>query len=427
MMTTRKITSCSNGLHGTIFVPGDKSISHRAVMFGAIAHGETVIHGFLKSEDCLNTIKCLQQLNVQIKVEQDVVVVQGNGFEGLKKPKNTLFVGNSGTTIRLLLGILSTLKFETAITGDDSIKKRPMDRVVNPLSMTGASFSANKAPIVVTGTNTKGITYHSPIASAQVKSSILLAALNSEGITNVSEPAQSRDHTERMLSHFNVVFDKNDNMISINGKQKLLAREINVPGDISSAAFFIAAAIITPNSSLEIHNVGLNETRTGIIDVLLKMGANISIKNKKKTNGEEVGTILAKYSPNLSSVEIGGEDIPRLIDEIPILALVATQASGKTMIKDASELKVKETNRITAVATELKKCGAEIEPTKDGLNIVGKSSLHHANVTSHGDHRIGMMLAIAGIIANGGMTIDNAEAVSVSYPAFFEELRTITD
>ncbi|OZM57279.1 3-phosphoshikimate 1-carboxyvinyltransferase [Lottiidibacillus patelloidae] len=424
-MTTRKITNSSQGIHGTISVPGDKSISHRALMFGAIAHGETVIHGFLKSEDCINTMKCLQQLHVKIEEKDDVVIVYGKGFEGLEKPERTLYVGNSGTTIRLLLGILGTLPFETVITGDDSIKKRPMDRVVKPLSKTGALFSANKAPIVVSGTNTKGITYDSPIASAQVKSSILLAALNSVGTTNVSEPKPSRDHTERMLSHFNVSYQKKENMISLIGKQKLTGREINVPGDISSAAFFIAAAIITPNSSLEIHNVGLNETRTGIIDILLKMGANITISNHSKMNGEEVGTIHAEYSPNLNSVEICGETIPRLIDEIPILALVATQANGMTVIKDASELKVKETNRITAVADELTKCGAKIEPTNDGMTIVGKSTLQHANVTSHGDHRIGMMLAIAGLIADGGMTIEDAEAVSVSYPHFFEELNNI--
>jgi 3-phosphoshikimate 1-carboxyvinyltransferase len=422
-MATKIISKVKQGLNGKVTVPGDKSISHRAVMFGAIAYGETKITNFLKSEDCLATVKCFQELGVAIKIEDDQVTVIGKGFEGLQKPAIQLYVGNSGTTIRLLLGILSTLPFETTITGDLSITKRPMGRVVKPLSKMGASFSASYAPIVVQGGNTKGISYHSPIASAQVKSSILLAALNSTGTTSISEPWKSRDHTEKMLAHFNVPVSYKNNEVTIEGKQELTARDITVPGDISSAAFFIAAAIITPNSKIEIHNVGLNRTRTGIIDVLIKMGASIAISEKKQVNGEEIGTINVEYSPDITGVEIAGEHIPRLIDEIPILALIATQAKGKTVIKDATELKVKETNRIDAVATELNKCGAAITPTEDGMIIDGGKALQHALVSSHGDHRIGMMLAIAGIVSEGGMTIENAAAVSVSYPNFFQDLQ----
>jgi 3-phosphoshikimate 1-carboxyvinyltransferase len=424
-MAVKKIMQSNNGIRGTLHVPGDKSISHRAVMLGSLAHGQTIIEGFLMGEDCLHTIDCFKDLGVPIEIEKDKVLIEGKGFNGLQKADKQLYVGNSGTTIRLVLGILATLPFSTTITGDASIAKRPMDRVVNPLSKMGATFSANKTPITVAGTSTKAIAYDSPIASAQVKSSLLLAALNSEGISQISEPLQSRDHTERMLTHFNIEWDKNENSIFIKGKQHFSGKTIKVPGDISSAAFFLAAAVITPNSRVECHNIGLNPTRTGIIKVLQEMGASVETKDIKNVNGEPVGTVVAEYSPDLKGVVIEGEDIPRLIDELPIISLVATQASGITVIKDAMELKVKETNRISVVASQLNKCGASIEETEDGMIITGGTELHHETVCSHGDHRIGMMLAIAGCVAKGGVSIDNASAVSVSYPTFFEDLNNV--
>jgi 3-phosphoshikimate 1-carboxyvinyltransferase len=424
-MTKKIIQQCVQGIKGEITVPGDKSISHRSVMFGSIAYGKTTVHGFLRADDCLSTISCFQALGVNIQVNEETVVIEGKGFAGLKQPLQTLDVGNSGTTIRLLLGILSTLPFTTTITGDASIAKRPMDRVVNPLRLMGAEVIGERAPITINGKRLTGITYRSPVASAQIKSALIFAGLNSEGVTKVIEPSQSRDHTERMLPLFKGSVDQQRNESEVKGLQELQGTTIHVPGDISSAAFFVAAATIVPNSHLIIKNVGLNSTRTGFLDVLKAMGANISIINTTTESGEPKGDIEVKYSANLSGIEVSGTVIPRMIDEIPLLALIATQAQGTTIIKDASELKVKETNRIAVVVNELIKCGAAIESTADGMIITGQTPLHHSDVSSNGDHRIGMMLAIAGCLASGGMTIHDSEAVSISYPAFFEHLEKV--
>lgn len=415
-------------LKGTIRVPGDKSISHRAVMLGAIATGQTKIHGLLTGDDCLNTIECFKKLGVQISINGDYVEIEGTGFEGLMEPEEILDVGNSGTTIRLMLGILAGTPFHNCLIGDTSIAKRPMDRVALPLRKMGAKIDGRKngsfAPISIRGGGLKGIEYHSPVASAQVKSAVLLAGLNAEGTTSVIEPQTSRDHTERMLAAFGCQVNVEGLKASIEGKQALKGTTIHVPGDISSAAFFLVAGAILPNSELTIKNVGINPTRTGILDVLKEMGADILIEETATEENEPSADITIKSS-ELKGIEIGGDIIPRLIDEIPIIALAATQARGKTVIKDAGELKVKETNRIDTVVQELSRMGADIEATEDGMIIYGEARLNSAVVDSHGDHRIGMMLAIASCLAKGDTVIENDEAISISYPNFFQHLNDL--
>lgn len=415
-------------LKGTIKVPGDKSISHRSVMLGAIAEGKTKVYGLLTGEDCLNTIDCFRKMGVQIKREGNYVEIDGTGFNGLKEPDEILDVGNSGTTIRLMLGILAGAPFHTCLIGDDSIAKRPMDRVARPLRQMGARIDGRKngsfTPISIRGGGLKGIEYSSPVASAQVKSSILLAGLHAEGMTTVIEPQSSRDHTERMLKAFGCEVEIDGLKTAIRGKRALKGTTIKVPGDISSAAFFLVAGAIVPNSELTIKNVGINSTRTGIIDVLKEMGANIIIEETESGEIEPAADISIKTS-NLKGIEIGGDMIPRLIDEIPIIALAATQAEGVTIIKDAEELKVKETNRIDTVVRELSKMGARIEATDDGMIIYGGTDLRPSLVDSHGDHRIGMMLAIASCLAKGETVVENSEAISISYPNFFQHLEEL--
>lgn len=416
-------------LNGSIRVPGDKSISHRSVMLGAVARGVTKVEHFLPGEDCLSTISCFEKMGVTIDRDGENVIINGAGWDGLKEPKEILDVGNSGTTTRLLLGVLAGIPFHACLIGDESISKRPMKRVTEPLRMMGAKIDGREegqyTPLTVRGGSLQGINFHSPVASAQVKSSILLAGLNSDGETTVSEPHQSRDHTERMLKAFGVRVDVQENTISVKGGQELRATSIYVPGDISSAAFFLVAGAIVPNSVLILENVGINPSRTGIIDVLQKMGATFSLQNIREKNFEPFADLHISTS-NLQGIEISGELIPRLIDEIPIIALLATQAEGITVIKDASELKVKETNRIDTVVNELSKLGANINATEDGMIINGKCNLKASNVSSHGDHRIGMMLAIASFIAEGNMSIEDTEAISVSYPSFFEHIDLLT-
>ncbi|WP_267912408.1 3-phosphoshikimate 1-carboxyvinyltransferase [Lederbergia citri] len=415
-------------LKGEMKVPGDKSISHRAVMLGSIAHGKTVIDGLLTGDDCISTIDCFRKLGVEIHLDGDHVEINGKGLEGLQEPNQVLNVGNSGTTIRLMLGILSSLPFHTTVIGDDSIAKRPMGRVTIPLKEMGAKIDGREegkfTPLAIRGGGLKGIDYISSVASAQVKSAILLAGLFANGNTSVSEPEASRDHTERMLQEFGGFVETDGLKKSIRGKQTLKGANINVPGDISSAAFFLVAGSIIPDSEIRIKNVGMNPTRTGILDILTKMGADIMIHNENDKVMEPYADITVRYS-NLKGVEISGDIIPRLIDEIPILALAATQAEGVTVIKDAEELKVKETNRIDTVVNELRKLGANIEATEDGMKIYGKSNLHGAEVNSHGDHRIGMMLAIASCLASGDTHIQNSEAITISYPGFFEQLEEL--
>ncbi|MDM5155289.1 3-phosphoshikimate 1-carboxyvinyltransferase [Bacillus sp. DX1.1] len=427
-MNTETIRKVKDGLQGTITIPGDKSISHRAVMFGAIAQGRTTIKGFLPGADCLSTIACFKEMGVEISQSGDEVVVIGKGLEGLQEPKCVLDVGNSGTTIRLMLGILANTSFHSCLQGDSSIGKRPMKRVTKPLQLMGAMIDGREdgtfTPLTIRSGNLQAIDYISPVASAQVKSAILLAGLTAQGVTTVTEPHISRDHTERMLGAFGVKVNREVTTVAIEGGQTLTGTHIQVPGDVSSAAFFLVAGAIIPNSKLVLQNVGINPTRTGIIDVLTKMGANLEITPINQDAAEPAANITIETS-SLQGIEIGGDIIPRLIDEIPIIALAATQAEGVTVIKDAHELKVKETNRIDTVVAELTKLGARIEATEDGMIIYGKPSLKGNSVNSHGDHRIGMMLAIAGAIADGETVIEDAGAVEVSYPTFFEELEKL--
>ncbi|WP_243386596.1 3-phosphoshikimate 1-carboxyvinyltransferase [Bacillus kexueae] len=427
-MSDKRILSKKTTLRGEIDVPGDKSISHRAVMFGALAEGKTTIEHFLTGEDCLSTISCFKKMGVDIQLDGDTVTVNGKGINGLEEPSDILDVGNSGTTTRLMLGILAGRPFHTCIIGDESIAKRPMDRVTIPLKMMGAYIDGRHegrfTPISTRGGKLKGIEYHSPVASAQVKSAILLAGLQADGTTSVTEPHKSRDHTERMLQKFGVKVVEDGNTVRIEGGQKLKGQHVYVPGDISSAAFFLVAGAITPNSEITLTNVGINPTRTGILEVLQRMGAEIEII-EKSNEAEPIADIIVKTS-ELKATQIDGELIPRLIDEIPIIALLATQAKGTTVIKDAAELKVKETNRIDTVVRELRKLGANIEATDDGMIIHGDTQLTGGvTVSSHGDHRIGMMLAIASLICEHSIELEGYEAISVSYPSFFDHLNKL--
>ncbi len=456
----------SNGLKGTIHIPGDKSISHRAIMLGALADGETVVENFLMGEDCLATIECFRKMGIKIEIQNPKSKVQiksqipmsnkikiyGNGLHGLQAPKEPLYVGNSGTTIRILSGILAGQKFASEISGDASIQKRPMQRIVEPLRQMGAKIegqgSSSKgqgeilAPLKFSPSKLKGIEYKLPIASAQVKSCLLLAGLFAKGKTTVVEPSPSRDHTERMLESMGVKVSRDQGIkgqgssLTIAGGQKLKAAHIFVPGDISSAAFFMAAGLIVPNSEITIKNVGINPTRDGIIDVLHRMGANIEIENEQMLSGELRADIKVISLPagkagqkskvkSLKAIRISGEIIPRLIDEIPIIALAATQAEGTTIIKDAKELRVKESDRIKAIATELRKLGANIEELDDGLKITGPTSLKAATCESGGDHRIAMMCAIAGLIAEGETVNNDTRCIDTSFPGFEEILNLL--
>ncbi|GGE56375.1 3-phosphoshikimate 1-carboxyvinyltransferase [Priestia taiwanensis] len=423
------LTSTRTGLNGTITVPGDKSISHRAVMFGSIAKGKTTVQGFLPGEDCLSTIDCFRKLGVKITQKESFVEIEGDGLEGLIEPTDILNVGNSGTTIRLMFGVLANTPFHSCLIGDDSIAKRPMKRVTEPLREMGVAIEGrqggNYTPVSIRGGNVIGIHYTSPVASAQVKSAILLAGLQAEGETIVTEPAKSRDHTERMLRAFGVDVEVEGLTVTLKGKQSLRATDIVVPGDISSAAFWLVAGAVVPNSRLVLEGVGVNPTRTGIIDVLEQMGANIHVEMEDE-EVEPIATITIETS-SLRGIEIGGDIIPRLIDEIPIIALAASQAEGVTIIKDAKELRVKETDRIQTVVDELTKLGVHIEATEDGMKIYGGSSLSGNTVNSYGDHRIGMMLAIASLLAKGETTIEQAHSVAVSYPNFFEQLKELAE
>ncbi|WP_018922252.1 3-phosphoshikimate 1-carboxyvinyltransferase [Salsuginibacillus kocurii] len=416
-------------MEGSIQVPGDKSISHRAVMFGAMAKGTTKVEGFLPGADCLSTIDVFQKLGVSIQVDESTVHIEGKGLDGLIEPKEVLDVGNSGTTIRLLLGILSGRPFHSVVVGDDSIAKRPMSRVTHPLKEMGVKIEGREegtyTPLSVRGQEMKAIHWVSKVASAQVKSCILLAGLQSEGTTVVEEPYLSRDHTERMLSAFGVNVERKPNGAAIEGGQTLQAREVKVPGDISSAAFLLVAAALVKEADVRLLSVGVNPTRTGVIDVLKEMGANLTIENEREESGEPVADLHMSAS-SLNAVTIDGSLIPRLIDEIPVIAVLATQAEGKTVIKEAEELKVKETNRIDTVVNELKKFGADIEATEDGMIINGPTPLLGAKAESYGDHRIGMAMSIAALIADGISNIQNAEAIEVSYPNFFEHLHQLS-
>lgn len=424
-LTSRVLVYNKPRLEGIITVPGDKSISHRAVMFGAIAEGKTTVTGFLPGEDCLSTIDCFRKLGVDIQVDGTNVEINSPGMDGWQEPKEVLYTGNSGTTTRLMLGILAGTNFHSVMTGDASIGKRPMGRVTNPLKQMGAKINGREngqyTPLAIQGTALKAIDYTMPVASAQVKSAILLAGLRADGTTIVREKEITRDHTERMLQQFGAKIDVKDGVISLEGSQRLHGTHVDVPGDISSAAFFLVAGAIVPNSEIVLKNVGINPTRAGIIEVLQQMGANVTVNEELSDAAEPTATITIRTS-NLKGITIEGDIIPRLIDEIPIIALLATQAEGTTIIRDAEELKVKETDRITAVVTELKKLGADITATDDGMIINGPTSLKGAKLSTYGDHRIGMMAAIASLITNSSIEIDEADCIAVSYPTFFEHL-----
>lgn len=405
---------------GQIKVPGDKSISHRAVMLGSLANGVTEISGFLKGADCLSTIDCFRKMGIDIDINGENVTVHGNGLRGLKKPDEMLYTGNSGTTTRLLCGILAGQNFDTSITGDASIQKRPMGRVVQPLSMMGAKIENEYCPLYITGTKLHGINYKMPVASAQVKTAIILAGLYADGETVIHEIEKSRDHTELMLSAMGADLTVDNLDITVKPTNDLTAVNVDVPGDISSAAFFLVLGAIMPNSQITVTNVGINPTRTGIIDVLKDMGADITLENVHTSAGETVADITVRSS-SLKSTTVGGDIIPRLIDELPIIAVAAVFADGQTVIKDAQELKVKETNRIRAVVDEFNKCGIDITETDDGMIINGGKSIHGADFKTYGDHRMAMSLTVLAQLANGESTLDDSDCACVSYPTFFDD------
>ena len=413
-------------LNGQIEVPADKSISHRSIMFGAIAKGTTTVKNFLRGEDCLSTLNGFKELGVPIEDDGQTITIQGVGFEGLKPALGPIDLGNSGTSIRLMMGILAGTNFQTTLFGDEYLNRRPMQRVMAPLNQMGAHLvgfeNTQYPPISIQGAKLAPITYEMPVASAQVKSAIIFAALQAQGTSTIIEKEPSRNHTEQMIKQFGGEIEVSGKTIRVTGPQQLTGQEVIVPGDISSAAFFIVAAAILKNSQLVLKNVGINPTRTGILDVLEAMGGTFELSEIDEAN--ESATITVSSS-TLKATTIQGADIPRLIDELPIIALLATQAEGTTIIKDAQELKVKETNRIDATCEELQKLGANIEPTDDGMIIHGPVQLHGGKVSSRGDHRIGMMLQIAALLTEKIVELDKAEAVAVSYPHFFEDLASL--
>lgn len=415
-------------LNGSIRVPGDKSISHRSIIFGSLAEGETKVYDILRGEDVLSTMQVFRDLGVEIEDKEGVVTIQGVGMDGLKAPQNALDMGNSGTSIRLISGVLAGADFEVEMFGDDSLSKRPMDRVTLPLKKMGVSISGQTErdlpPLHLKGTkNLTPIHYELPIASAQVKSALIFAALQAQGQSVIIEKECTRNHTEDMLRQFGGDLSVDGKKITVQGPQKLSGQTVVVPGDISSAAFWLVAGLIVPNSRVVLKNVGINETRTGIIDVIRAMGGKLEITD---IDPVAKSATLTVETSDLKGTEIGGALIPRLIDELPIIALLATQAQGQTVIKDAEELKVKETDRIQVVADALNSMGATITPTADGMIIEGKSTLHGARVNTFGDHRIGMMTAIAALlVADGEVELDRAEAINTSYPSFFDDLETL--
>ena len=428
MRAGMKLKTNIKHLNGSIRVPGDKSISHRSIIFGSLADGETKVYDILRGEDVLSTIQVFRDLGVEIEDKDGVITIQGVGMDGLKAPQNALDMGNSGTSIRLISGVLAGADFEVEMFGDDSLSKRPMDRVTLPLKEMGVTISGQTErdlpPLHLKGTKIlKPIHYELPIASAQVKSALIFAALQAQGQSVIIEKECTRNHTEDMLQQFGGDLSVDGKKITVQGPQKLSGQTVVVPGDISSAAFWLVAGLIVPNSRVVLKNVGINETRTGIIDVILAMGGKLEITDMDPI--AKSATLTVETS-DLKGIEIGGALIPRLIDELPIIALLATQAQGQTVIKDAEELKVKETDRIQVVADALNSMGATITPTADGMIIKGKSTLHGAKVNTFGDHRIGMMTAIAALlVADGEVELDRAEAINTSYPSFFDDLETL--
>ncbi len=422
-MEIKKLTS----LHGELTVPGDKSISHRAVMFGSLAKGTTRITHFLEGADCLSTISCFRKMGIEIENSQGEILVHGKGLHGLSAPTGILDVGNSGTTTRLISGILAGQDFVSELTGDASIQSRPMKRIMTPLLSMGADITSirgnNCVPLRIAGHPLKGIHYDSPVASAQVKSCVLLAGMYSDGITSVTEPVLSRNHTELMLNYFGAKVTSQGTTASIQPEPELYAREITVPGDISSAAYFIAAGLLVPGSEILLKNVGINPTRDGLLRVCKAMNADITALNVC-TEGEPTADLLVRSS-TLHGTTIGGEIIPTLIDEIPMIAVMAAFAQGTTVIRDAQELKVKESDRIAVMAENLSLMGVDITPTEDGMIIHGGKPLHGAVIDSHLDHRIAMSFAVAGLLCDGLLSIKGGDCVNISYPEFYEDLYSL--
>lgn len=418
----------SGPLRGEISVPGDKSISHRAVMFGALAKGTTEVTHFLQGADCLSTIDCFRRMGIDIENTPSRILVHGKGLGGLTAPSAALDVGNSGTTLRLISGILSGQDFKVLLDGDASIRRRPMKRIMTPLSMMGAKIGSLKgngcAPLHIKGQALHAIHYQSPVASAQVKSCVLLAGLYADGTTRVTEPALSRNHTELMLHFFGAQVHSEGTTASIQPSPALEGRFIQVPGDISSAAYFIAAALLIPGSEVLIRNVGVNPTRDGILRVCQAMGADITRLNERSDSGEPTADLLVRHS-SLRGTVIEGDLIPTLIDELPVIAVMAALAKGTTVIRDAAELKVKESDRIQVMTENLTRMGARVEATEDGMIIHGGSSLQGAIIDSHQDHRVAMSFAVAALAAEGETEIRDAECVSISYPGFYQDLASL--
>ncbi|MCM8818829.1 MAG: 3-phosphoshikimate 1-carboxyvinyltransferase [Candidatus Omnitrophica bacterium] len=413
-------------LKGEIEVSGDKSISHRALIFGSISEGITEVSNISKSKDVLSTLNCLKKIGTKIEEREDIVIVEGSK---LKEPEDILDCGNSGTTIRLLSGVLSGHPFYSVLTGDSSLKNRPMDRIIKPLKMMGGEIygrDSNKfPPLTIIGKKLKGINFKMEIASAQVKSCIILATLFADGYTEIEEPYQTRDHTERMLKYFGGEIEKNGSKIIVKGNQKLKGKKIFVPGDFSSSAYFIAASLVIPDSEILIKNVGLNSTRIGFLKVIERMGGKFEILNKKEISGEPIGDIKIYYSEKLKGVEVFPEEVPNIIDEIPLIAVLGSIAEGKTIIKGAKELRVKESDRIKSITTELKKLSADIEEKEDGFIVKGVKKLKASKVNSWQDHRIAMSLVIASFVAEGKTIIENVECVDISFPEFFDKFRQL--
>ena len=426
--STRTLTSCKK-LRGTVRVPGDKSISHRALIFGSLATGTSEIKRIAPGKDCVSTFRCLKDLGIQLtrnSNEQDTVSIEGHGHDTMVEPDNVLNSGNSATTMRLLCGILAAQPFISVLNGDHSLRLRPMDRVIEPLRLMGAEIYGRQndrfAPLTIKGNKLQGITYELPVPSAQIKSAILLAGLFASGKTSVLQSAISRNHTELLLEYMGAELEKDNLVISVKQIDKpLLPFNISVPGDISSAAYWLVAGAIHPNAKIKIEGCGINPTRTGIIDVLEEMGANIKVENKQMEANEPTGDIYIESS-SLKAITIDKSILPRIIDEVPILAVAACFAEGDTIIKDATELRIKESDRITTTVQELSKMGAKIEELPDGMIIHGGTRLTGAKVRSHYDHRLAMSLTVAGLLATGKTTIHNAHVVDISYPAFWEDL-----
>ncbi|MCY4379042.1 MAG: 3-phosphoshikimate 1-carboxyvinyltransferase [Candidatus Dadabacteria bacterium] len=413
---------------GEITPPGDKSISHRAIILGSLARGKTRASGFLASRDTLATANAFRSMGVEVEIGAGRVEIAGNGLFGLEAPRKTIDAENSGTTARLLTGVLSAQSFRSTITGDDSLRRRPMSRVTVPLRSMGARISGEGEvlPLHITGSGLRGMDYRSPVASAQVKSAILLAGLYAAGRTSVTEPERTRDHTERMLRYFGVPVEMSGTRVSVSPGVEFSGTELEIPSDISSAAFFIVAALVNPGSEIMVKNVGLNPLRTGVLDILGEMGADISVENRRECCGESVGDLVARHGA-LRSVRIEGESVSRAIDELPVISVAACFAEGETVISGAGELRVKETDRISAMTGELSKLGAEIRETSDGMIINGTGELRGARCESRGDHRVAMSLAVAATRARGETVIGDAGCVSISFPEFFPLFETLVD